>query len=146
MELLFTYIIVVGLIFFNVVWKFRKYKSFEKFIKRMVSIYMADNMNLEDAMAETLRSFELRPNEEDIKYIARKIGEMEEFIEPYNVVEIFATYIDRYIRDNGKPKKVWKLDSGKLRYAMDNLQLKEKGGYFAVKADLPEEIDKKYPS
>ena len=62
-----------------------------------------------------------------------------------NVIEIYSTFIHRYIYKDGRIKKPTNLSDKKIIYALETLGFNERNGYFVIKPDKGDDFDKKYP-
>ncbi len=61
-----------------------------------------------------------------------------------NVVEIYSTFIHRYIFRDGRLKNPKNLSDQKILYALETLEFNERNGYFVIKPDKDDDFDNKY--
>ncbi|MCG2726779.1 MAG: hypothetical protein L6420_11125 [Elusimicrobia bacterium] len=61
-----------------------------------------------------------------------------------NVVEIYSSFINRYIYKSGKIPNPKNISDKKIIYAIENLNLHNGNGYFVIWNDKPKDFNKKY--
>lgn len=76
--------------------------------------------------------------------MSREISYLAKMTDIDNVIEIYSTFIHRYIYRDGRIKKPTNLSDQKIIYALETLDFNERGGYFVIKPDVGEDFDKKY--
>lgn len=147
----FLSIIVILLIAFLlwVVWGFLKYKRNEKQAKAIIYECISKGMSLHDAVHVTFanlnQSYELGLSENTVQKIADKISGLTTKMDLDNAIEIYATFLHRYIFRDGPVKKPQGVSDEKVRYAIESMQFDERNGYFVIKYDSGEDFDLKYP-
>jgi len=147
---LFLAIIILAVGFFLwVVWGFIKYKNKERMDKNEIYSYLHDGSSLEEALRKAFSNLNkyqaLGLRDSTIGSVSSKIAELAKRMETDNVVEIYSTFVHRYIFRNGQIKKPINLSDQKIIYALETLEFDERNGYFVIKPDKDDDFDKKYP-
>ncbi len=128
---------------------FFKYKKQEAQIKRAIQEFMQSGMSLHDAITRHLvelnDSLGLGLSEPVIRLTANTVSSLSSRMDADNVVEIYATVLYRYVFRNGTVATPERLDEARFSYAIEHLNLAERGGYYVVKPDFGKDIDLKYP-
>ncbi len=141
-------VLIIGFFLWNI-WAFLKYKKIERKDKNEISSYILEGMSLAEAIEKTFSNLNnrkdigLRP--ETIEKVSNELEELITIMDVSNVVEIYLTFLHRYIFDFGRNMNPKNISDEKIIYAVETLDFNERGGYFVVKTDRAEEIDKKYP-
>jgi len=145
-------IIVLALVVGFVVWTFfgfLQYKRLEAKDKSTISQLLSQGHDLMSAFTTALADlntrYDLSLSQQTISHVANKIAEVAPQMGSGNVIEIYSTFVHRYLfRD--KPRRTGvKLGQTKVVYAADNIDLQERNGYFVIRPDTPEDIELKYP-
>jgi hypothetical protein len=140
---------VIGGFFIWTVWGFLKYKQMERMDKNEITSYLRDGLSLHEALKRAfsnLNKFKhLGLQEATVEKVSDGIAGLEKMMSAGNVVEIYSSFIHRYIYRNGKYKTPHNLSDQKIVYAIQALGLQERNGYYVIKPDEGVEIDKKYP-
>ena len=135
--------------FISSVWAFFKYKTKERFDKNEIGSYLSEGFSLQKAIEKAfsnLNKFDnLGLHQTTIERVSSEIASLEKRMNASNVVEIYSTFIHRYIFRNGSRKKPKNLSDRKIIYALETLDFDERNGYFLMRADKDEDFDKKYP-
>jgi len=79
-----------------------------------------------------------------INRVSTKIANLVNIMNIDNVIEIYSTFVYRYIFENGRVKKPTNLSDQKIIYAVETLEFNELNGYFVLKPDTGDDLDKKY--
>jgi len=149
MNLFITVIIfVLGFVLW-VVLGFLKYKNRERMDKNEIYSYLSEGDSLFDAIKKAFSNLnefsDLKLDQSTIEIVSSRIAELQKKMNVDNVVEIYATFIHRYIFDAGRRMKPTSLSDKKILFALESLGLNERNGYFVIKPDKGEDFDKKYP-
>lgn len=146
--LLFIILAVVGFILWNI-FAFVRYKGRESKDKDRITGYLRSILSLTEAIqkvfSELNDSLPNRLKTETISTVAEKIASLQNQMEMENVIEIYSTFVYRYIcRNSNRPHP--NVNDRNVLYAVNNMTFEQRNGYFVLKPDSDEEIDKKYPS
>ena len=127
---------------------FLKYKKQEAQTKRAIAQFMESGMTLRDAimrhLAELNTTLGLGLSEPVLCFATDTIESLSKRTDVDNVVQIYATVLDRYVFRNGTQANPGRLDESRFSYAIEHLELTERGGYYVVKPDSLEDIELKY--
>lgn len=127
---------------------FLKYKKQESRNKEAIEKHLMNGKNLGEAIETEFsglnQSLQLNFDVATIRSISGKIASLDKKMDADNVIEIYSAFVHMYVFRNGTLSKPSKLDKNKILYAVENLSLDEKDGYFVIKPDSPEEFDRKY--
>lgn len=149
MNLLLTIIILAVGFFLWVVWGFIKYKSKERMDKNEVYSYLREGLSLKEALKKVFSNLNkyqsLGLQDSTIDRVSTGIADLAKTMDTDNIVEIYSTFVHRYIFRNGRTKKPTNLSDQKIIYALETLDFNERNGYFVIKPDKNEDFDKKYP-
>jgi len=149
MNILFIIIILAVCFFLWVVWGFIKYKSKERMDKNEIYSYLRDGLDLEHALQKAffnLNKFQnLGLQESTLNRVSEKIASLTNTMDTDNVVEIYSTFIHRYIFRDGQLKNPNNLSDQKILFALETLKFNERNGYFVIMPDKDDEFDNKYP-
>ncbi len=141
-------VLVSMFLLFNLL-SFFKYKRQEKMDKNEVGSYLIEGLSFEASIDRAFSNLNKYQNTGlsslTIEKVITKISELQNIMTTDNAVEIYSTFVWRYIYRNGKNKKPKNLSEQKIIYALESLDFNEKNGYFILKSDKDEEIAKKYP-
>ncbi len=135
--------------FISTVWAFFKYKNKGRMDKNEIGSYLSEGLSLSKAIEKAFSNLNnynnigLRPS--TIERVGKGIAELEKTMDVGNVVEIYSTFVHRYIFRNGKNKKPTNISDQKIIYALETLDFNDRNGYFVIKPDRGEDFDKKYP-
>ena len=146
------FIVVLLLVLLPAGWffiRFQKYKRGENRAKYFIKYHIENGMDVLEAFEMELR-YELKINNVDLSEnliieIAESMAEFTERMTLENVVELYSTFVYRYILRNGRNANLVHIEPQKIRYSLHNLNIKERQGYFSLLLDNPEEIEDKYP-
>ena len=147
--------LVVFLIFIKTIFNFFKYKQKEKFDKNSIYSLLRQNLSLEEALKKELSDLNKFNNigltEGVVNSVAEKISELQSMMDVDNVIEIYSTFIYRYIFRCGKLKNPHNIDETKLIRALYDMNFKQGGNgktdsYFVLAEDKGEDFEKKYPN
>ncbi|PIP17782.1 MAG: hypothetical protein COX43_02395 [Parcubacteria group bacterium CG23_combo_of_CG06-09_8_20_14_all_35_9] len=135
--------------FISTVWAFFKYKNKERMDKNEIGSYLSEGLSLSKALEKVFSSlnkyYNLGLRTSTVEQVSNGIAELEKTMDTSNVVEIYSTFIYRYVFRNGKNKKPTNISDQKIIYALETLDFNERNGYFVIKPDKDEDFDKKYP-
>ena len=149
MNTIFIIIILAAGFFLWIVWGFIKYKSKERMDKNEIYSYLHDGLDLEHALKKTffnLNKFQnLGLQESTLNRVSEKMARLTNTMDTDNVVEIYSTFIHRYIFRDGQLKNPKNLSDQKVLYALETLEFNERNGYFVIKPDRDNDFDNKYP-
>lgn len=149
MNLLLAIVILAVGFFLWVVWGFIKYKSKERMDKNEVHSYLRDGLSLEEALKRAFSNLNkyqaLGLRDSTIERVGAGIANLAKMMDTDNVIEIYSTFVRRYIFRDGRIKKPTNLSDQKIIYALETLEFNEQNGYFVIKPDKDEDFDKKYP-
>jgi len=146
--LTFILILIVGFLLW-IVWSFAKYKNEERMNKNEIYSYLRDGLSSREALKTAFSdlnkygTFGLQDT--TIDRVSSEIANLEKTMSTDNVIEIYSTFIHRYIYRNGSRKKPKNLSDQKIIYALETLDFDEHNGYFLMKVDRDDDLDKKYP-
>lgn len=149
MNLLLTIVILAVIFFLWIVWGFIKYKSKERMDKNEIYSYLHDGLSLEEALKKAFSNLNkyqtLGLRDSTIDKVSAGIAHLSKTMDTDNVIEIYSTFIHRYIYRDGRVKKPTNLSDQKIIYALEALDFNERNGYFVIKPDKDDDFDKKYP-
>lgn len=142
-------LIIAGIAF--IAWNFfafTRYKGQETKDKHKVSRYLSAGMSLTEAIekvfSELNNTMPSRLRASTVSAVAHKIGSLQTVMNVENVIEIYSTFIHRYIcRNTSQPHP--RVEDKKVLYAAQSMEFNEQNGFFVLKPDSGEEIDRKYP-
>lgn len=134
------FILFLGIIYFGwMTWKFLKYRVREKGDKNSIYYRLSEGLTLNEAIEKEfsdLNKFsKIGLTPQVIKTVANEIANLEERMTVDNVIEIYSTFIYRYIFRNGQLKNPSNLDETKILRVIYSLEFIEKDGYFVIKPD-----------
>jgi len=145
-------VLIVGFLlwfFVSTIWAFFKYKIKERMDKNEIGSYLLEGFPLATAIEKAFSNLNKYHNlglqSSTIERVSNGIAELEKTMDTNNVVEIYSTFVYRYIFRDGRMKKPTNLSDQKIIYALETLNFNERNGYFVVKPDQDEDFDKKYP-
>lgn len=149
MDFLTVVIILIVGFFLLMVWRFSKYKMKEKKNKNEIYSYLSEGLPLSKAIEMSFSNLNRRQNlgldTFTISNVSMGMADMIRIMDIDNVVEIYSMFIHNYIFKGDVGKKPIKISGEKILYALENLNLQEKNGYFVIGPDKKEDWDKKYP-
>lgn len=150
MNFLIVIIILFVGFFLLVVWGFMKYKNKERMDKNEVYSYIRDGLSLEESLRTAFSNLNkyqaLGLHNSTIDKVGNILAGLEKMMDTNNIIEIYSTFIHRYIYRDGRLKKPTNLSDEKIIYALENLDFNERNGYFVIKPDKDEDFVKKYPT
>lgn len=148
MDYIVTIVIIIVLLVGWTVWGFVKYKSKERMAKNEIYSYINDGLLLPEAIKKSLMNVKEYTNLNLDKATINKVGDiiasLSNRMNIDNVIEIYSTFIHRYIYRDGRNKKADNIEDKKIIYAVENLELNERNGYFVIQPDKGDDWDKKY--
>jgi len=145
-------VLILGAIFFAwIVFAFLKYKKKEARDKREVHAYIASGLTLAQAIEKAFfglnEDFKMGLSRSTISTVANEIAGLKGMMSADNVIEIYSTFIHRYIFRDDTNKDALNIEDSKILYALSHLNFDGKGGYFVIRPDAnDEDFDKKYPT
>ena len=149
MNILATIAILIVVFFLWIVWGFIKYKNKERTDKNEVYSYLRDGLSLEEALRTAFSNLNkyqsIGLHNSTINKVSSGIAGLAKKMDTDNVIEIYSTFIHRYIYKDGRTKKPTNLSDEKIIYALETLDFNERNGYFVIKSDKDDDFDKKYP-
>jgi hypothetical protein len=149
MNILATIAILIAGFFLWVVWGFIKYKNKERMDKNEGYSYLRDGLSLEEALKTAFSNLNkylsIGLNSSTIDKVSSGISGLAKTMDTDNVIEIYSTFIHRYIFRDGRIKKPTKISDEKIIYALETLEFNERNGYFVIKPDKDDDFDTKYP-
>jgi|SRR3989344_1938996 len=149
MNLLHIILILAVGIFLWFIWGFIKYKSKERMDKNEIYSYLRDGLDLEHALQKTFSNLNKFQNlglqESTLNRVSGKMASLVNRMDADNVVEIYSTFIHRYIFRDGQLKNPKNLSDQKILYALEAMEFNERNGYFVIKSDRENDFDNKYP-
>lgn len=117
--------------------------------KNEIGSYLLEGLSLQKAIEKAFSNLNeyhnLGLHPATIEKVSDGIASLEKTMDASNVVEIYATFVHRYIFRDGKNKKPINISDQKIIYALETLDFNERNGYFVIKPDKDEDFDKKYP-
>ena len=133
------------------IWGFFKFRLITRGTKVAIRLHLASGLTLFDAIKKAFLDLNMSRNlglhEITIEKVSSKIANLETIMDTDNVVEIYLTFIWRYIFRDGRKMKPTNLEDQKIIYALENLDFNEKNGFYVIKPDTDyNEIDKKLPN
>jgi hypothetical protein len=152
-----TILLLVLAFFAWTVWRFLKYKRQESGDKRKVGYYLSTGASLAEAIELAFSDLNRTANyglrSDTIHAIAHKLASFSGIMDPSNVVELYSSFVERYVFLRGRvavvrdvpSKKSLKLDEARLLYAVEHLDLVERNGYYYFKPSTEEDFKTKYP-
>ncbi len=139
MNLLFAIIILAAGYIFWILWGFIKYKSKESIDKKEVYSYLRDGLSLKQSLQKAFfnlnKTHNLGLQNSTINRVSTKIAKLVNIMNIDNVIEIYSTFVHRYIFENGSVKKPTNISDQKIIYAVETLEFNERNGYFILKPD-----------
>ncbi len=143
---------IAALIIFFFLWlvfDFLKYQGKERLNKNKVFSYLQDGLSLAQALKLALSNLNknkaLNLSDSIIERISSDIASLGDRMDVRNVVDVFSDFIYRYIFYHGKYKNPKNLSEEKIIYALETLELQDRGGYYVIKPDMDrDEFRKKY--
>lgn len=140
-------ILVVGFVVWNI-FGFLRYKKKESTDKTKVAGLIEAGVALSEAIERVFSEFNAslpKPlTANTVSIVARHISSLQEEMTVGNVIEIYSTFVYRYIcRNSTRPHP--NVTDNNVLFAVRNMTFDERNGYFVLKADNDTEIDKKYP-
>ncbi|KKS39530.1 hypothetical protein A3H03_02815 [Candidatus Kuenenbacteria bacterium RIFCSPLOWO2_12_FULL_42_13] len=138
--------------FFWCVYGFIKHKQTIRMDKNEIYSYLNGGLSLKEALKKAffnLNKYEaLGLSDLTVDSVSRKLAGLSIKMDNENIVEIYSDFVYRYIyrQRNGRLKKPIDVSDEKVIYALDTLDINGRNGYFVIKPDKGEEIDKKYPT
>ena len=142
-------IIVAGIVGF-IGWSAFKsiYRRQESRDKIKITLLLKDGLDLAGAINTVFSKLNdtlpQKLSEETVSAFVRRISSLENRMDPENVIEIYSTFIYRYIcRNSLQPHP--NVSDANVLYALEHLSLEERNGYFVLKADKDEDFERKYP-
>jgi hypothetical protein len=149
MNILATIVILIVVFFLWIVWGFVKYKNKERMDKNEVYSYLRDGLSLEESLRTAFSNLNkyqsIGLHNSTINKVSSGIAGLATKMDTVNVIEIYSTFIQRYIYRDGRTKKPTNLSDEKIIYALETLDFNERNGYFVIKTDKDDDFDKKYP-
>ncbi|MFC1679031.1 hypothetical protein ACFL2T_02345 [Elusimicrobiota bacterium] len=146
------WLVVVGMVIFDVafyyfVGDFLRYLRFVRERKRALYRRLAEEPSLEKGLAEDFSEL-LAENglclpDGTIKFVSGKLSNLENKMEFGNALEIYGAFLWIYIFRDGLIMHPTKIDDGKIRFAVNNLKLSEKNGYYVIAPDKSDDTPKK---
>ena len=145
--LLIIGLVIAGLVVW-IIFAFVRYKREESKDKIRVASYLALGMSLSEALEKSFEELNASlPNKLDantVSTVARKISSLQSMMDVRNAVEIYSTFIHRYVcRNTIRPHP--NVTDDNVLYAVHNMRFDQRHGYFVLKPDSGEDFDKKYP-
>ena len=140
-------ILVVGFILWNSL-GFIRYKKKESKDKTNVAGLIASGVALPEAIERVFVELNVSlPNKlaaDTVSLVAMHISSLQEKMDTENIIEIYSTFVYRYVcRNSTRPHP--NVTDNNVLYAVRNMTFDERNGYFVLKVDDESEIDKKYP-
>lgn len=131
------------------VYGFIKYKRNEGEAKKIIYQCIAKGMSLEKAILLTFsnlnESHKLSLSQNTINRVANKISELTTKMDLDNAIEIFTTFLHRYLFEVDSLKTSAGISDAQVLYAIESMEFNERNGYFVLKPDHGEKDDPKYP-
>ena len=152
-----TILLLVLAFFAWTVWGFLKYKRQEGRDKREIGYYLSTGASLveakELAFSDLNRNANCGLRSDTIHGIAHKLASLSGVMDASNVVEIYSSFVERYVLLRGRvavvrdvpSKKSLKLDEARLLYAVEHLDLVDRNGYYCLKPSTEEDFKTRYP-
>ena len=117
--------------------------------KNEVYSYLRDGLSLEEALRTAFSNLNkyqsIGLHNSTINKVSSGIAGLAKKMDTDNVIEIYSTFIHRYIYKDGRTKKPTNLSDEKIICALETLDFNERNGYFVIKSDKDDDFDKKYP-
>lgn len=131
------------------VYGFIKYKRNEGEAKKIIYQCISEGMSLEKAVLLTFsnlnESHKLGLSADIINEVAQKISGLTTKMDLDNAIEIYATFLHRYILEMDSLKTSTGVSDAQVLYAIESTEFNERSGYFVLKSDHGEKDDPKYP-
>src|SRR6266478_1500726 len=152
-----TILLLVLAFFAWTFWRFLKYKRQESGDKRKVGYYLSTGTSLPEAIelafSDLNRTVNCGLRSDTIHAIAHKLASLSRIMDASNVVEIYSSFVERYVLLRGRvavvtdvsSKKSLKLDEARLLYAVERLDLVARNGHYCLKPSTEEDFSTKYP-
>ena len=106
-------------------------------------------MSLEKAVSLTFsnlnESHKLGLSLNTINKVANNISELTSKMDLDNAIEIYATFLHRYLFEMDSLKTSVGVSDAQVLYAIESMEFNERNGYFVLKPDHGEKDDPKYP-
>lgn len=146
-----TLIIVIAVIGF-ILWQviaYKKYKGLEAKDKQKIMSYIQSGLTLSDAIEKDLLDLNNRMpsklNQQTISAVSQELAALQSIMSVDNVIEIYSTFIHRYInRNTSKPHP--NVRDEQVLYAAQSMDFDQLNGYFRLKADKGDDFTNKYPA
>jgi len=143
-------IIVIAVIGF-ILWQFigfSKYKRLEAQDKQKVMHYIQSGLNLSEAIEKVFLDLSIcmpsKLNPETISTVSQKLAALQSMMSVDNVIEIYSTFIYRYIcRNSSNPHS--NVKDEQVLYAAESMEFDQLNGYFTLRADKGNDFSNKYP-
>ena len=143
-------VLMAGAFFCWCVYGFLRYKKQEASFKREIHGYFEEGTSFEESLrksfSEVNQKYNLGLNEYTIVYVVQEISALLNKMTRENVIEIYSMFLNWYVygmKADNAPRGV---KDERILYAVSNLRLKERNGYFALAHDPLDEFSKKYPA
>ena len=131
------------------IWGFIKYKRNEGQAKKIVYQCISKGMSLEKAVSLTFsnlnESHKLGLSLNTINKVANNISELTSKMDLDNAIEIYATFLHRYLFEMDSLKTSVGVSDAQVLYAIESMEFNERNGYFVLKPDHGGKDDPKYP-
>ena len=139
---------VVGFIIWEII-TYKKYKKSESKNKKKIMSYIQSGLSLSDAIEKDILDLNNRMpsklNQQTIHTVSQQLAALQSIMSVDNVIEIYSTFIHRYINRN-KSKPHPNVRDEKVLYAVQSMDFDELNGYFRLKADKGDDFTNKYPA
>mgnify|MGYP001577285572 FL=1 len=144
-------IIVIAVVGF-IMWEFiiyKKYKKTEAKDKQKIMSYIQSGLTLSDAIEKDFLDLSNRLpsklNQQTISAVSQQLAALQSMMSVDNVIEIYSTFIYRYInRNTSKPHP--NVKDEQVLYAVHSMDFDQLNGYFRLKADKGDDFSNKYPA
>lgn len=90
-------------------------------------------------------SHKLGLSQNTINRVASKISELTTKMDLDNAIEIYASFLHRYLFETDSLKTSAGVSDAQVLYAIESMEFNERNGYFVLKSDHGEKDDPKYP-
>lgn len=131
------------------VYGFIKYKRNEGEAKKIIYQCISRGMSLEKTVLLTFsnlnESHKLGLSPDTINKVAEKISELTAKMDLDNAIEIYATFLHRYLFETDSLKTAAGVSDAQVLRAIESMEFNERNGYFVLKPDHGEKDDPKYP-
>ena len=116
--------------------------------KDEVYSYLRNGLSLKEALKKAFFNLNKYQNlglrDSTIDRVGNGVADLVKTMDIDNVIEIYSTFIYRYIFKDGRTKKPINLSDQKIIYAFETLEFNERNGYFVIKPDKEEDFNKKH--